>query len=111
MIINDYIEIHNYTNSFIKMPSSSKFFKSSEFNERLNVLLQGCYKRINGVCIQNINDILTGLNNYTKIFIKGGLIRDLIHDKQVTDIDIQFLINTKYKRRGCTNMYKIKFTM
>jgi hypothetical protein len=95
LILNNYKEVKN---PYIKVCEQAKFYTSSSFSDKLINLLNTCNENMNkknlNLCIRII-DVLNDLAVDSPIYIAGGVVRDIMHDIPVKDIDIKFKFSNK----------------
>jgi len=88
--IRDYVEIYDYSCDFCKTPSP-KFYKSQEFDNRLQTIIGSCFpeNQTNCLVLKPLFDKLGA-----RLYLHGGGVRDIINGITINDVDILFNFET-----------------
>jgi hypothetical protein len=88
--VNDCTEINTYT-STICDATTVRYYKSQQFDRRLENLL----KSAKSPDSYGAKHILDTLAKHTDLYIEGGVVRDLLRDQEINDIDILYTFQNK----------------
>jgi len=88
--VNDYTEINTYTSTICDAPTV-RYYKSHMFDQRLHSLLISAKSPDS----YGPKYILDTLAKHTDLYIEGGVVRDLLRDQEINDIDILYTFQNK----------------
>ena len=100
--------IYDYTHDICRDLPNVKYYRSSQFDSRINKLFNSCFPENSPFC-KKADLLLKTLGKYGSVFIEGGVIRDLINGHtQVNDIDIAFSIDNKTQIESVCNSLNLE---
>jgi hypothetical protein len=105
--INDAIEIFNYSNDIFESNNLTKYYKSDEFDRRLEENM----KRLipNHMEHKKAKQLLTYFFSQGDVFTFGGVVRDIINNENPNDFDLKIETNNTEKIRKICSELQIDF--